>query len=93
MYSRGYERGIESDGSLRDYERSLERAETPAAPAEEALAASGECRPKGRGGIGGLFSAIDKEDLLIIAIALLVLTDGDGDNDLLLIALAFLLLF
>ena len=44
-------------------------------------------------GLSKLFSDIKTEDLLLIAIALLLLMDGDPDNDILIIALAFLIFF
>ncbi len=89
MYSRGYDRGIESDGSLRELERDFEenRLVQEAAHQEPTLPAS-----VGKGK-GKLFSRIDTEDLLIIAIAILILLDGDPDNDIILIALALLLFF
>lgn len=56
----------------------------------EAFRKEAESRPQG---LARLFSGIKTEDLLLIAIALLLLMDGDPDNDVLLIALAFLLFF
>ncbi|MBE6678001.1 MAG: hypothetical protein E7597_04315 [Ruminococcaceae bacterium] len=88
MYSRGYDRGIESDGSLRELERSFEenRLQTPPPREEEAVPALAK-------GKKGLFAHFDMEDLLIIAIAILILMDGDPDNDIILIALALILFF
>ncbi len=88
MYSRGYDRGIESDGMLKEYERSYEENQMAPPPAEEALAHSPH-----KSGKKKLFGGIDTEDLLILAIALLILMDGEPDNDLILIALAVLLFF
>lgn len=87
MYSRGYG-GIESDGVLHEMERrrSAEGQEPP-----EALPPA---KPAGMfGRLGGMFSKISIEDLLLIGIALLLLFDGSPDNDILIIVLAFLLLF
>lgn len=93
MYSRGYERGIESDGVLREMERRYLEEETqtqvPTAPDEHQPPATPAF---GKGG-KKLFSRFDTEDLLIIAIAVLLLLDGEPDNDIIIIALAFLLLF
>ena len=88
MYSQGYDRGIESDGTLRELERGFEERQLRQQPAEEAVPAA--ARGKGKHGIFGRF---DTEDLLIIAIAILILMDGDPDNDIILIALALLLFF
>lgn len=91
MYSRGFERGIESDGVLREMERRYEAEEEQSTlpPPREASAPTG-CAPKGN---KKLFGRFDTEDLLIVAIVLLLLSDGDADNDIIIIALAFLLLF
>ncbi|MBQ4648170.1 MAG: hypothetical protein IJN86_05095 [Clostridia bacterium] len=88
MYSRGYENGIDSDGMLREYERSFEeeRRSADAQPEEQAVAAMGRSKRS-------LFNRIDTEDLLIIAIVILILLDGNPDNDIILIALAALLFF
>ncbi len=88
MYSRGYDRGIESDGSLRELERSFEenRLQAPPPHEEEAVPALAKSKK-------GLFAHFDMEDLLIIAIAILILMDGDPDNDIILIALALILFF
>ncbi|MBQ3195010.1 MAG: hypothetical protein IJB65_00940 [Clostridia bacterium] len=89
MYSRGYDRGIESDGTLRELERDFEESRLQPQPQEEqALPTAARGKSKNK-----LFSRFDTEDLLIIAIAILVLMDGDPDNDIILIALAFLLFF
>lgn len=89
MYSRGYDRGIESDGTLRELERSFEENRLPQpSPEEEAVPTAASGRGK-----KGFFGRFDTEDLLIIAIAILILMDGDPDNDLILIALAVLLFF
>ncbi len=58
--------------------------------AAESFHKEGESRPAG---LSRFFSGIKTEDLLLIAIAALLLMDGDPDNDVLLIALAFLLFF
>lgn len=89
MYSRGYDRGIESDGTLMELERSFERHALPdEAPAAESALSANEEKGKRK-----LFGRIDTEDLLLIAVALLILLDGDPDNDIILIALAVLLFF
>lgn len=89
MYSRGYDRGIESDGTLMELERSFEQSHTPPQPppCEEPPHPTEE-RSRKR-----LFGRLDTEDLLIIAIAILILLDGEPDNDLILIALAVLFFF
>ena len=69
------------DNSMENYEPEREA---------EAFRKEGENRPTG---LTRLFSGIKTEDLLLIAIAALLLMDGDPDNDVLLIALAFLLFF
>lgn len=102
MYSRSFG-GIDSDGQLHK-EENLNRspseyreflngepasqAEAPASQRETAVEA-GSFSKKRR----GLFSGISTEDLLILGIALLILTDGNPDNDLLLIVLAFIFFF
>lgn len=91
MYSHGFDKGIESDGVLKEMERRYEeRLSSPPPPPEENVAALAKTEDKG---IKKLFSHIDMEDLLIIAIALLILLDGEPDNNIIAIALIFLLLF
>jgi len=84
MYSRAFDNDMtyfdrEREGYRQENEENTEQA--------EAVSASRT------GGMRGLFKGIKTEDLLLIAIAVLLLLDGDPDNDILLIALAFLLFF
>lgn len=84
MYSRSFDNIREPDTYHQE-----ENAYTRNEPAEE----SAFMQKHRGGGIGKLFSNIKTEDLLLMAIALLLLMDGDPDNDILIIALAFLLFF
>lgn len=85
MYSRSFDNIREPEGFTHE-----ENAYTQRESAEESF---GVEKHRRGGGIGRLFSGIKTEDLLLIAIALLLLMDGDPDNDILIIALAFLLFF
>lgn len=91
MYSRGYDNGgIESDGVLHELERRYEaRPEMSPPPPQEQIAPASAMG----GGIKKLFSRFELEDLLIIAVALIVLLDGNAENDIILIVLAVLLFF
>lgn len=97
MYSRGF-------GNLKqpDYEEQQgypDRSDyADYAEAEESRPPAVECggkpsRRSGGNGIRGLLSGINTEDLLLIAIAALLLLDGDPDNDILILALALILFF
>lgn len=91
MYSRGFGNSIEHDSAMYEQEHRYEEAEPISTPAAQCGLAPKERR---RGfSLGKLFSDINTEDLLLIAIALLLLLDGDPDNDILLIAIAFILFF
>ncbi len=83
MYSRGF--GMETDGGFREVERE--------APMENVEAASVYRDSKEDQGKKGILGKFDAEDLLLIGIALLLLTDGEGDNDMIAILLIALLLF
>lgn len=83
-----YSRAFDNDMTYFDREREGFRQE-----AEEAAAQSEAVSAKPAGGMRGLLKGIKTEDLLLIAIAVLLLLDGDPDNDILLIALAFLFFF
>lgn len=94
MYSRAFGNGIESDGVLHEMERRYEESS-----AEEASALQGrhDCppekeRPRGFD-LRRILKRISTEDLLLIAIGVLLLLDGEPDNDVLIIAIAFLLFF
>lgn len=96
MYSRNYG-GIQSEGQLFNLQNDL-REEKKEEPSREAV-------PVSSGGGGGLslprFSIFDKfrgifdhfeiDDLILIAIGVLLLLDGDTDNDILLIFILALL--
>lgn len=90
MYSRSFDNNREPDGmpygadSYGEPEQSAEAFRNDRHHGMEKRRTSG---------LGKLFSGIKTEDLLLIAIALLLLLDGDPDNDVLLIALAFLIFF
>ncbi len=84
MYSRGF--GTETDGGFRELDSSDRREPFPE---PDAVSAHAECRPQKK----GIFGKLDTEDLLLIGIALLLLTDSNGDNDMLSVLLLALLLF
>lgn len=98
MYSRAFGNSIESDGVLHEMERRYEEnaaAEVPAmAHGREEHPIRERERERERGfDLKRMFKNINIEDLLLIAIGILLLLDGEPDNDILIIAIVFLLFF
>lgn len=95
MYSREMG-GIKSDGQLYGMNRPAPQLEREEAPAQETFRPQPSHKEeRGRKGLLDLSFLHDLkiEDLLLIAIGFLLLTDGDGENnDLLIILVALLLL-
>lgn len=98
MYSRSFGNNtIESDGVLHEAERRYDENNSGSAPVMSGCGGSDAQSPEcgcGHGhDIRQIFKNISTEDLLLIAIGILLLLDKEQDNDVLLIAIAFLLLF
>lgn len=95
MYSREMG-GIKSDGQLYGMNRPAPMQEREEPPAQETFREQLPCKeePKRKGLLDLSFlHDLKIEDLLLIAIGFLLLTDGDGENnDLLIILVALLLL-
>ena len=89
MYSSDF--GIVSDGQLHNMQRDLVRRNEEEAAAE-ACERMPVYREKESGILGSLLSNLKTDDLIIIAIGILLLLDGKKDNDLLAIALIVLFL-
>ena len=89
MYSSDF--GMVSDGQLHNMQRELIRRNEE----ESAIEACERPKPypeKDSGLLGSLLSNLKTDDLIIIAIGVLLLLDGKKDNDLLAIALIVLFL-
>ena len=96
MYSRGFGAPRQSDFDEQDYPRQPDYDEAEDTRSQPPAVECGGRHPRRSGGglgLSRLFSGINTEDLLLIAIAVLLLLDGDPDNDILIIALALLLFF
>jgi hypothetical protein len=99
LYNRNFG-GIKSEGQLYNYEReyneSRERAERES-EAETVKEASEERREpvvdRKKGLKLDFLRDLRLDDLILIAIGLLLLLDSDGDNDLFVLIIAFLLFF
>ena len=99
MYSRDFG-GIKSDGQLYNYEReyneSRERAEREyereyeREPPEEKIE---PIRERKKGLKLDFLRDLKLDDLILIAIGILLLLDSDGDNDMFVLILAFLIFF
>ena len=89
MYSSDF--GVVSDGQLHNMQRDLIRKNEEAAAAQ-ACEIEQQYREKETGILGSLLSNLKTDDLIIIAIGVLLLLDGRKDNDLLAIALIILFL-
>lgn len=99
MYSRDFG-GIKSDGQLYNYEREYNEArangyEQADEPSRQASYSEhrqeGIAKPAGRS--LDFLRNMSIDDLLLIAITLLLLLDSDGDNDIFALLVVFLLLF
>lgn len=92
MYSRGFGNGIDSDGVLNEVERRYEENNAESVPT---VRRCDEAPPEKRGGfdLKRFFGGISLEDLLLVAIGILLLLDGEPDNDILVIAIVLLLFF
>lgn len=92
MYSRAFGNGIESDGVLNEVERRYEENNAESVPT---VRRGEDTPPEKRGGfdLKRFFGNISLEDLLLVAIAVLLLLDGEPDNDILVIAIVLLLFF
>lgn len=94
MYSRAFGNGIESDGVLHEMERRYEESAAAEAPVMARGHDEHPVREHERGfDLKRIFKNISIEDLLLIAIGILLLLDGEPDNDILIIAIVFLLFF
>lgn len=91
MYSRAFGNGIESDGILHEVERRYDEGSAQEVPAMAPH--SVEASARGRLDLGRIFKNVNIEDLLLLAIGVLLLLDGEPDNDILIIAIVFLLFF
>lgn len=100
MYNRDFS-GIRSDGQLfnmqqEEYEkerfshRDENRPDLPP-PQNESCAPEPQKKQKGLFG-SDIFSGLKTDDLLLIGVALLLLSDSDGSNDLTVLLILFLLL-
>lgn len=93
MYSRNYG-GIQSEGQLYNLQNEL-RDEKREEPRLETLPVSKDgcepSRPSIFDKFRGIFNHFEIDDLLLIAIGVLLLLDGDMDNDILLIFILALL--
>ncbi|MBR5779010.1 MAG: hypothetical protein IKY21_00115 [Clostridia bacterium] len=99
MYNRNFG-GIKSEGQLYNYEReyneSRERAEREAEreTSSEAIKERPEPACDRKKGLKlDFLRDLRLDDLILIAIGLLLLLDSDGDNDLFVLIIAFLLFF
>ena len=92
MYSRGFGNNIESDGILREVERRYEENAAQDIPAMTPCPKEPPAKERGID-LKRMFKNINIEDLLLLAIGVLLLLDGEPDNDILLIAIVFLLFF
>lgn len=89
MYSSDF--GVVSDGQLHNMQRELIRRNEEEATQEACVKAPRSCE-KENGILGNLLSNLKTDDLIVIAIGVLLLLDGKKDNDLLAIALIVLFL-
>lgn len=99
MYNRNFG-GIKSEGQLYNYEREYnESRERAARDAETEIAreAAEERREpvceRQKSTKLGFLRDLRLDDLILIAIGILLLLDSDGDNDLFVLIIAFLLFF
>lgn len=95
MYNRDFG-GIRSEGQLYNYEReynaSREQAKAEAERTEPEENAAPVCESK-KGLRLDFLRDLRLDDLILIAIGILLLLDSDGDNDMFVLILAFLLFF
>ncbi len=96
MYNRDFS-GIRSDGQLYNLQREENQSywtqqedQTPQTPQKEHAESPSE-KPKGLLGLD-IFHGLKTDDLILLGIALLLLTDSDGSNDLAALLIMFLLL-
>lgn len=92
MYSRAFGNGIESDGILREVERRYDESGAGDMPVMSQHRDEPPAKERGID-LKRIFKNISIEDLLLLAIGVLLLLDGEPDNDILLIAIVFLLFF
>lgn len=103
MYSNSFEQSRKS-GVPEEYESQFIRREEPQAepayqppaPAEEPQAVPVSAKPVGDGILSkamSLFRGLEFDDILLIAIGVLLLLDSDEDNDVIVIFIALMLFF
>ena len=93
MYTRDFG-GIRSEGTLYNMEHGLYgNAREPERESGENGLAAGMPRKTVSGGLLDSLRGLKLDDLLIIAIGVLLLLDSDADNDMILLLIAAVLLF
>ncbi|MDD4125105.1 MAG: hypothetical protein PHW77_05200 [Eubacteriales bacterium] len=93
MYSRNYG-GIQSEGQLYNLQNELKNEKQEEARCETVPTMKDSCglpRPSIFDKFRGIFNHFEIDDLILIAIGVLLLLDGDTDNDILLIFILALL--
>ena len=93
MYSRNYG-GIQSEGQLYNLQNDLREEKREELHREPIPAIKEDCginRPSIFDSFRGIFNHFETDDLILIAIGVLLLLDGDSDNDILLIFILALL--